>query len=95
VKDESWGVDDWFLVEVSDLDLRISVGWKDDICDAGWSMKSAPFTNNYPKETGRRAWLRGDRIMNTEDSQIKPSNCRLLRELYVSCAPSEEKTLKT
>lgn len=54
MEDESWGVDDWFLVEVSDLDLWTSVGWKDDICDAWWLMKSAPFTDNYPKEKERR-----------------------------------------
>lgn len=44
---------------------------------------------------GTKAVVREDWIMYTEDSQIKPSNCRLLRELYASCAPSEEKTEKT
>ncbi len=53
------------------------------------------FEEQLPERNATRAVLRGDWIKYSEDSQIKPSSCRLLRELYGSCAASGEKTEKT
>lgn len=56
-------------------------------------------TAHKPNIISERNELKGtvcrDRLEYSEDSQIKPSNCRLLRELNGSCAPSEEETEKT
>jgi hypothetical protein len=38
--------------------------------------------------------VRRARLVYSEDSQIRPSNCRLLKEVNGSCAPSDEETEK-
>lgn len=51
--------------------------------------------NKLCRRNGLKGTVRRDRLVYSEDSQIKPSNCRLLRELNASCVPSEEETEKT